>query len=256
MSDRQHEFALFSEEFSHAVAHKQTMITLTDTASVHRLQHVLRLQKSEAVILFDNQVHAQCSLQEYAKNKAVLMIKEVKKNVPVLPELSVILPLLKREALDDVVYACRELGVTRIYLASTEKSSRHTIAQSELERLERVSIAAAEQSKNFAPCQIIGQGTLLSVSQILQSPALAQFEGHKLCADISGKRWSELFPEFEKTSKPFVICVGPEADLTATEKEFLRNNGFTFCQLGSTILRAQQATTVLIGIVRSLFFKI
>ncbi len=253
MHKDQHEFALFAQELSQAVAHKQTTVTLTDAPSVHRLQHVLRLQKGETVILFDTAGHAQCTLIDYAKNKALLSFKEVKKNVPVLPELSVILPLLKREALDEVIYACRELGVTRVYLVSTEKSSRHAINQSEVERLERVSIAAAEQSKNFAPCQIIGQGTLPLLSQLLQEPAFEQIETYKLFADISGKQWGKLFPEVSKTSKPFLLCVGPEADLSSEEKELLRNNGFTFCQLGSTILRAQQAGVVLIGMIRSLF---
>ena len=46
--------------------------------------------------------------------------------------------------------------------------------------------------------------------------------------------------------------VGPEADLLLEEKQQLHENGFTFCKLTQTVLRAQQAAVVSLGIFRSI----
>ena len=152
MNNKGHEFALFAPQLSELLKNNPHSITLTDTTLMHRLSHVLRVPLQGQVILFDEVIHATCSVMEYAKKQIVLKVINATHNIPVLPKLTGILPLLKREALDEVIYACRELGVTSVVLVATEKSSRHTLSASEWDRLERVSIAAAEQSKNFSPC--------------------------------------------------------------------------------------------------------
>ena len=53
-------------------------------------------------------------------------------------------------------------------------------------------------------------------------------------------------------SNNIVLMVGPEGDLMGDEKAYLNGNGFVFCQLTPTILRAQQAVTVSVGALRSL----
>ena len=260
MNNKSHEFALYSKEFSQALAEKKTQLTLTDTTLIHRLQHVLRAGKGEVVMLFDDAVHAPCTIIDYPKNKAIVAIGKLTKNIPVLPKLTVILPLLKREALDELVYACRELGVSHIYFVSTDKSSRHSLSASERERLERVSISAAEQSKNFSPCLFLNElphplkdTPLPTLTDLLEthaaSPAFTQ--ALKLYADPAGLLWQQIIATTPTDDKSFIICVGPEGDMSDREKLALREHGFVFCQLGSTILRAQQAATLLIGIVHA-----
>ena len=262
MNNKSHEFALYSKEFSQAVAQQRTQLTLTDATILHRLQHVLRAGKGETVMLFDDAFHALCTIIEYPKNKAVLTIGTLTKNLPVLPRLTVILPLLKREALDELVYACRELGVSHIYFVSTDKSSRQSLSVSERERLERVSVAAAEQSKNFSPClfsnEFLFQGgkdyVLPCLTELLETHATFSecTNALKLYADPEGFSWQQIIATAPaQQAQEFVICVGPEGDMSDREKALLQTSGFTFCQLGSTILRAQQAATLLIGIVRT-----
>lgn len=262
MNNKGHEFALCSKEFSQAVVEKKTQLMLTDSTVIHRLQHVLRAGKGEIVMLFDDEVHAPCTVVDYPKNKALLTIGKLTKNVPVLPLLTVILPLLKREALDELVYACRELGVSQVYFISTDKSSRHTLSVSERERLERVSVSAAEQSKNFSPCLFLNEfkfqggrdSPLITLTEFLEiKKKSSEFsDALKLYADPEGLSWQQIITTMpEQQEKECVVCVGPEGDMSDREKALLQSNGFMFCQLGSTILRAQQAATLLIGIVRT-----
>ena len=260
MNNKSHEFALYSKEFSQAVREKKTQLTLADTTLLHRLQHVLRVSKGATVVLFDDLFHASCTIVDYPKNKALVTIGKLTKNILVLPKLTVILPLLKREALDELMYACRELGVSHIYFVSTDKSSRHSLSFSERERLERVSIAAAEQSKNFSPCVILNElphslkdNPLPTLTELLEAHKdTSEFtQALKLYADPEGYLWQQIITATSTDGKEFVICVGPEGDMSDREKLALREHGFTFCQLGSTILRVQQAATLLIGIVRT-----
>ncbi len=247
MNNKSHEFALFSKEFSQAVANKKNQVIISDTAIIHRIQHVLRLNKEEVVVLFDDEAHSVCTLIDYPKGRVTLALGTLIKNTPVLPKLTVILPLLKREALDEVVYACREFGVSAIQFVSTDKSSRQALSFSERERLERVSVAAAEQSKNFAPCAL--QDTLPSLIEFLENSEFTNTL--KVYADPEGFSWQQIVSKTSTDTKEFVICVGPEGDMSDREKALLHEHGFVFCKLGSTILRAQQAATLLIGIVRT-----
>lgn len=256
MNHQQHVFALFSTAFSKSVFDRQKIFTESESTVVHRLQHVLRLDVGQQVICFDNAVHAVCTVQSYTKGRAVLAYETVQKNVPVVPELTVVLPLLKREALDEVVYACRELGVTRVQLVATQKSSRQSVQASELERLERVSIAAAEQSKNFAACTIMTgpNGVAPTLSAWLQEHALTgSYENaYKLVAQVGGAHLQAVLPQLADIQKPCVVTVGPEGDFTQEERDALQNSGFVPVQLGTTILRAQQAAVLMVGLVRAL----
>lgn len=259
MNNKSHEFAFFSSEFSQAVSDKKEQFMLTDVSISHRIQHVLRAQKGETVMFFDDQFHALCTILEYSKNKVVVKIGNIIKNAPLLPRVTVLLPLLKREALDEVVYACRELGVSQIYFIVTDKCSRQTLSTSEYERLERVSIAAAEQSKNFSSLLLHGRPQreknekTVSLGEFLekhkQNPEFSR--ALKLYADPQGVSLLSLMNAQEKDFQHYLICIGPEGDMTDREKALLQESGFVFCRLGSTILRAQQAAILLAGIIRA-----
>lgn len=251
MNNKGHEFSFFVPTLT-TTQGQQEAITISDSALVHRLSHVVRLEPGETVVLFDDIHNASYELLRYAKGSAVLNIKGVlQKNIPVLPKLTVILPLLKRDALDEVVYACRELGASSVVFVATEKTSRQNLSPSEWERLERVSIAAAEQSKNFYPCSFNEKRMIPTLAAFLgaQEGTPTFMSAQKWYADPSGISWQE--GSKEKKSSEFFICVGPEGDLVDREKELLREGGFIFCTLGSTILRAQQAAVVLLGLVRA-----
>jgi 16S rRNA (uracil1498-N3)-methyltransferase len=252
MNNKSHEFAFFSSEFTQAVIHKQDQCVVGDTALVHRIQHVVRAKPGETVMFFDDQVHAVGTVQEYQKNKVICTIGAVTQNVPILPKVTLILPLLKREALDEVVYACRELGVSQVYFVATDKSSRQSLSVAEYDRLERVSIAAAEQSKNFSP--LVLHEKIVSLSEFLETykKNFACSGALKLYADPAGESLFSLLNARMNSAQEFVLCVGPEGDMTDREKVLLQEDGFVFCKLGSTILRAQQAAILLAGIVRTL----
>lgn len=245
----QHEFAIYfpalTALLSDAVA--QESLKIQDADLAHRVERVLRLQASDEFILFDQRNHARCRLGQFENRRTVeVLLLEVGPNQVHAPELTLWLPVLKRDDLEEALYAAVELGVNSINLLMTEKVQRSWGGEKEFERLQRIIIAAAEQSKNFA-------------FPHLQEPIRFEAFLHSDSADSAliffdpaGKPLLETLQTLHAACVSRVdALIGPEGDLTEAEKLQLKSQGAIFCALTPTVLRARQAVAVGIGAIRS-----
>ncbi len=66
-----------------------------------------------------------------------------------MPEIRWCIPLIAKEAFEDIVYNFTAMGVASIQPLVTEKVKRSWGGDRERARLDRIMIAAAEQSKQF-----------------------------------------------------------------------------------------------------------
>ena len=246
-----HEFALFVPDLDK----KNNLFNLTENSLLHRINTVLRLKKGDYLTLFNDTYHAQGTISTTTKKTITFSITTLETHQPLTPEIVVLAPLLKREAFDELVYSCRELGVSSLIVVTTQKNSRSTLSKAEWERLERVSIAAAEQSKNFSPCVFLNkQKPIEYLEDVLKNPIfLKRYNSYtKYLANPDGSIFTKIAPSLQKDTR-FLISFGSEADFSLSEKNALIQIGFTPLKLGSTVLRAQQAATILIGLIRSCF---
>lgn len=241
-----HEFALHVPELSKILIKKgskdfEPTLTLAEQELVKRIKHVLRLEAGEQCILFDRTYHAEVVLTAVSKT-VQCTVKNYTSNKQLEPKITCLLPLLKREALTDAIYAATELGATEIQLVITEKIQRQAHDQ---ERLERIVIAAAEQSKNFA------LPTLVS-PQLLSDSIAKLVVSTRIFFDPQGNNLYNTITQLKKKEpENIVLLIGPEGDLSEKEKEFIKQQGFEFCALTPTVLRAPQALTVGLGALRS-----
>lgn len=240
ISSNRHLFALYVPQL-----HKLSSdpLVIEDKALIHRITRVLRLGVQEKCILFDKQTNLLCELDSIGRNELSFRVVSKNKNRALQPEIILLLPLLKKDDLSKAVYSAVEMGATTIRLIITDKS-RKSVSHAELERLERIIIAAAEQSKQFCIPDIKAPLVIDQVS----IPA----DEHALLADPAGK------PVFEIISKctgkeTLWLMVGPEGGLIEVEQEHMRDKGFVLCRLTPTIVRSFQASSLLIGICRSFF---
>jgi 16S rRNA (uracil1498-N3)-methyltransferase len=229
-----HEFALYSPGKPFA----KGSCGIVDVALVHRIVHVLRLKEDDTLILFTQQQHALFTVTTISKKEVTGFIKTVTANQEYAPSITLLLPLLKREALEHAIYGAVEVGVTKIQLVLTEKVQRAWGGKQELERLERIVIAAAEQSKCFA---------FATISEPIKlEKALQENQGKQLLyADPEG-----TIPA--KTTEPVVLLIGPEGGLTDSEKKFIESYQAKATCLTPTILRAQQAAIIFVAFIRGL----
>jgi 16S rRNA (uracil1498-N3)-methyltransferase len=245
----QHEFAIYFPHLSTALAHAQPnqLIKIEDADLAHRLERVLRLQQGEICLLFDARLHARCEYrQAIGKQKLELFLIEFFPNRTLTPELTVWLPLLKRDDLQEAIYSLVELGATAIRLLITHKVQRSWGGPKEFDRLERIMIAAAEQSKNFTLPQLF--------EPVSFETFLAERNVHAplIFFDPLGQSLMTTLLAFQNQKITHLdVLIGPEGDLTDAEKQRLQESGAIFCALTPTILRACQAVAVGVGALRA-----
>jgi 16S rRNA (uracil1498-N3)-methyltransferase len=162
--------------------------------------------------------------------------------VPQLPQVAIVLPLLERDALEEVVYMATVYGVHDIHLVVTEKS-RKILTEKEHARLHKIAIAAGEQSKQFFMPKI---HVVSPLEDFIQKQSYKS--SLKLWCDISGESILKL-KERSRSEDGYLLIWGPEGDFAHQEKEML-GKLFIPVKLANAVLRARDAAALIMGIIR------
>ncbi len=248
--DTTHQFAFYLEKVgalrgeAHAELHH-----ISEPELVHRIVSVLRLERTDKIILFDSNYHIVASIVQIDATKSIaIQVHEIVENKQLTPYVHWLLPLLKREAFEEALYTLTELGAQSIQPLLTQKTIRFFGGDREISRCQKIIIAAAEQSKQFV-LPILQPIIPLDIWLMKSVPPATT----KIFFDPAGFPLREVVQLIER-QKPLevIACAGPEGDLTYEEKLMLNDQGFVFCALTQTVLRAQQAVAVGLGSLRSL----
>lgn len=246
-----HEFALFIESLSALIKEKNigSSIIFSDEKLVHRIKQVLRLDLEDTCVFFDRTVHIVAIIAEFIGKKSVsIIIQSKKKNIPLQPTVTFLLPILKRDDFESALYALTEMGVSTIQLVFTQKTTQQWIDNRDRDRAERILISAAEQSKNFVYPELKNPAPLLDSLNVYEDDNTV-----KIFFDSQGKKLFDIMQLLQKSDgKNIVLLIGPEGDLVLEEKKMVQVNNFIFCALTPTIMRAVQAAALGAGFVRSI----
>ncbi len=242
-----HEFAFYKENLKNFIVDKKhgESFVIEDEELYHRVVHVVRLSLADECILFDAEQHVVVSFEAVVSKKALkFLIHECLTNIILRPTLDIYLPLLKREALEQAIYSCVELGASSINLVITAQVQRSWHVK-DMQRLTNIIIAAAEQSKQFVIPTLhspISMDNALAKTRLADVTCVANKTGSSLLESMVSIR----------TTKPAVIAVwiGPEGDFTSQEVEDLKPCA-QMIALTPTVLRSQQALALLVGAIRS-----
>lgn len=243
-----HKFAFYTEFVRPIVQHKShiEIHEITDQILINRITNVLRLEKGDQIILFDSHHNILCTIIKIDKKFISIEINEIEHNILLKPHIVWLLPILKREAFEEAIYVLTALGVQEIQPVLTQKTKK-VYAEKE-QRIKKIMIAAAEQSKQFVIP--ILQPIIPLEMWLLNDDAQ---DIAKVFFDISGSHLENVIQaiKIEHINKIFALT-GPEGDLTNQEKITIASRGFTFCALTKTVLKAEHAIIVALGAFRSL----
>lgn len=242
-----HEFALFVESLSVLVksVRLEQDLVISDETLFHRIKTVLRLVSGDRIVFFDSKVSVNCILTDFIGKKQVRCVVNQKKiHTALLPRVTFLLPVLKRDDFEQALYALTEVGVTTIQLVLTQKTRTAWSGQKELERAQRIIISAAEQSKNFSYPELKAPISL-SLALDISASAKIFFDPNGVSAFSCAQQLRDKHPDH------IVLLVGPEGDLSKEEKKIVFAQEFLLCALTPTILRAVQAAGLGAGLVRS-----
>lgn len=230
-----HIFSIYTPNFfdkNYKVGMEKKVI---DEDIVHRLVKVLRIEVGQRIIFFDQYYHGIIKILDISKKYFSIKVITFEKNSNPSAEIKFLLPLLKKEALEEAVYSLAEIGVSEIQLVITQKSRQRLLHEKEFQRLESIIIAAAEQSKNYIFPKIYAPIDLFDLE--LGS------DFSKIIFDAQGISFFE-FRSKKLPQEKICLLIGPEGGLTQEELQRLESLSFKKCRLTPTILRAVQAVAI------------
>jgi len=245
MYNQKHEFAIYYN-FSCDITINE-YLKIVDEQFHHRLVRVLRLNIDDLIIIFNRDTNISAKIIEINKKYVLLQVFELRKNIELKPRITMLVSLLKKEAFEEAVYLCTELGANVIQPIVTKKSYQKKFDSKDYDRLHKIIISAAEQSKNFKYPELMDPIHLedfLKINKVDENSVRIFF-------DSQGSQIESLLNKIVEKKSDIYMLIGPEGDLTNLEKEFLKQAGFIFCSLTPTILRAQIACAVALGSFRA-----
>lgn len=248
-----HIFSIYVEDLSMVLvgAEINKVFELKDKKTHSRITQILRLDKNDEVIFFDDYINMKIQLldETFENNKFIYAkIIEKNKNEKIKPEIILCPSLIKKHSFEDLIYNAASMGATIIRPVITEKVQRKWGYEKEKERLEKVMIAACEQSKNYIMPELHSPVKLPVLLKGLEN-----LSGKKIFFDSNQEPLINIIPNLS-SHKIGKICLffGPEGGLTQQEILLAKTKGFEGCSLTKTILRSQEAVTVGLGVVRSI----
>ncbi len=253
MSER-HTFAFYYPTLSQAIETNKALpeLIINDKALWQRLVRIVRLDDQELCVIFDgrNVLHGKFGAGRSSKSpNLVFSIVSIAQSTQLAPSVTVCPALLKRESFEEVIYMAAQMGANIIQPIIAEKSHRPRDAAQMQERLERIVIAACEQSKNFS-IPTIKQPIMLETFFEQQNSVIISKK--IICFDPNGSPLLETLQDIHANNyNNLLLLWGPEGDFTQHERDIMKNNQISFTALTPTILRSVEAFAVGLGSIRS-----
>lgn len=243
MRDQKHRFAIYYPALS--INAKGQQLLITDAELAHRISKVLRLELGEELILFNAKQSLVGALVSVDKKNLVLNNLALSDLATLKPKITIALGVLKKENLEAALYSCVELGANEIIPIICAKSVTLNLNQ---ERIQKILISAAEQSKNF--------NLPLWHEPVLFAKFMTQIKPYAqvvyISCDIAGAPMFEIINHVRQQNyKEIMLIVGPEGDFTVGEKAQLAEKQVMPMQLTPTVLRSLQAVVVSLGAFRA-----
>ncbi|HLF96159.1 MAG TPA: 16S rRNA (uracil(1498)-N(3))-methyltransferase [Methylococcaceae bacterium] len=218
-----------------------------DTETGHYLRDVLRLNKGDALTVFDG------TGGEYAaevaaagKREVVLQVGEFRdREAESSLRVDLGLGVTRGERMDYAVQKAVELGVARIAPLVTERCVVRLDPQRWAQRAahwRKVAMSACEQCGRNRPPRLDEPGKLTTW--------LGAQSGLRLFCD---PRASTSLRELARPAENVCLLAGPEGGFSAEERELARAAGFTPVRLGPRVLRAETAALAALAALQALW---
>jgi len=236
--DQKHLFSFYSPGLIQSSWALGAVLWIEQEDLIHRLIKVVKVNPEDRFVIFDKNKNINVVVLQVLKKSIQVKLLSVEENRLFSSKIRFLIPLLKKEALEQSIYSLCELGVNDIQLVITQKSRQSLLSPAkEIERLRGIVIAAAEQSKNYS-LSVVYEPQKLSEA-VMELPS----ESRKIVFDVDGKSVLDLLLNQDSSLKNWILIVGPEGGLTRDEMILLGQKDFTSCALTQTTLRAVQAVS-------------
>jgi 16S rRNA (uracil1498-N3)-methyltransferase len=209
---------------------------------------VMRLEVGDPVLLFNGRDGEwRAEVAEASKKRCVLLCAARARDQADVPDLELVVALVKRSRLETIVEKAAELGCRRVRLMVTRRTNAdHT----NVARLQAIATEAAEQTGRLDVPEVVAPEKL---DRLLDG----WDAGRRLMFCDEGEGFSPATPHLTgdgrstspalealngATASPWAVLIGPEGGFAPEERERLRSLPYvTRVSLGPRILRADTA---------------
>jgi 16S rRNA (uracil1498-N3)-methyltransferase len=212
----------------------------------HYLLSVMRLKAGDELLLFNGRDGEwRARIVEADKRRCrVEVLAQTRPQAPV-PDIELIIALVKRARLEFAVEKATELGVRRIRLVLTRRTNAD---HAKVERLQAIATEAAEQTGRLDVPEVLAPGKLDRLldgwdpSRRLMFCDEAGDDPDAQWGGASGRARPALQALPDAGEGPWAVLIGPEGGFAPEERDRLRRLPFvTAVTLGPRILRADTA---------------
>jgi 16S rRNA (uracil1498-N3)-methyltransferase len=228
--DQPHQFLHYSATFEQDA--RQCDLKGDEHQHVSR---VLRMRPGEEVFVTNGRgAMARCRIRAIKHDKTTLDVTGIVDAEVSRRRITLAAACLKKEAFEQVVRQCTELGVTRFVPFVAEKSHVRSYSRSFYDRLHRISVAAMKQSFRAVLPEV---DPVAAMSGILDM--VPRFDDA-----IVGSADAPTLDRLEASD--VLLVIGPEGGLVEAEIDALRNAGCTIASAVPGRLRAETAAVALV----------
>ncbi|MCA0428833.1 MAG: 16S rRNA (uracil(1498)-N(3))-methyltransferase [Bacteroidetes bacterium] len=214
------------------------LFTLPEEESKHLIK-VLRKTKGEQIRIMDGQGNlASAIIRNDHPKKCELELISIEAQVSARNYRLrlAIAPTKNNDRMEWMLEKCIEIGLDELYFIETKNSERSRL---NLERLEKIAIAALKQSKQFQ-LPILGEIQKLDSFFKLQQT----WNCERFIAWVETEKNEGLLKHLQSnlnSPADILVLIGPEGDFTPDEVKLAIQNHFKPVSLGRTILRTETA---------------
>lgn len=223
-----------------------TPVTIPEPLA-HYLRQVMRLQKGDAVVVFDGRGgEYQGTIEQLARNDARCMVG---RHEPVSRELDVNIHVIqaasRSEKIEHTLQKCTELGATSFTIVRSERSALKLEGKKLDERIQRwrkIIIEAAEQSGRTA------------IPEVEWATKTADITPHGRCMLLhpeAAHPWRNAREQLAE-AREISIAIGPEGGWSRKEIDLLLSRGFEPLQFGPRTLRTETAAPALVAALQAI----
>jgi 16S rRNA (uracil1498-N3)-methyltransferase len=209
----------------------------------HHILHVLRLRAGDTIELFEaSGSRYSARILECLEDALSVEVIERREEPPPHVPITLLQGIPRSRTMDLIVQKCTELGVSEIVPILCERSGYEPTGS----RLERWRKIAREACKQCGRSRVPEIGPPRRFADFIPTVS----GGRRLLLDPAetGRTFRDAVRE--TSGRTLFLLVGPEGGLTLEEVGLAVQSGFTAASLGETILRAETAAIVAVGILR------
>lgn len=216
---------------------------ILDSSDYHHIKNVMRMKDDDKVeVVIDNKVYLGC-IENVKSNISIKLIRELEILEDSMPQVNLIIPLLKENKMDLILQKSAEMGVSKITICPFSRCmvKVNEKIDNKINRWMRIVKEASEQSfRNSIP----------EVSFISKIEELKDLSGvNFVCSTRKIENNLKMVLTKTRNCDTINIVIGPEGGLSNEEEDYLNSIGYDSVTLGRRIMRVESVPLFILSII-------